>query len=173
MWEAETRSGTCPSVKSLYGMGFQGSERSKCKALRSWWRGQMDIHRSKTVPMTTTCKRVHNYVYSIVLNGSINWLWIGGMIHKVRAWEGLIFRLTFRPRMKPDETRVNHEKMTSRFMRVCWKKMGLPLLSQKIASKIWTTMTWAVHDGDVPILLGLRSIRGWRTTVWWRSRSSW
>ena len=98
---------------------------------------------------------------------------VAAWIHKVRAWEGLICRLTFRPRMKPDETRVNHEKMTSRFMRVCWKKMGLPLLSEKIASKFWTTMTWAVHDGDVPILLGLRSILGWRTTVWWRSRSSW
>ena len=32
------------------------------------------------------------------------------------------------------------------------EKMGLPLLTEKIASKIWTTMTWAVYDGDVPIM---------------------
>ena len=34
-------------------------------------------------------------------------------------------------------------------------------------------MTWAVYDGDVPIMLALRSILEWRTTAWWRSRSSW
>ena len=50
--------------------------------------------------------------------------------------------------------------------------MGLPLLTEKIASKIWST-TWAVYDGDVPILLALRSMLGWRTTVWWRNGSSW
>ena len=34
--------------------------------------------------------------------------------------------------------------------------MGLPLLTEKIANKIWTTMTWAVSDGDVPFMLALR-----------------
>ena len=34
-------------------------------------------------------------------------------------------------------------------------------------------MTWAVYDGDVPIMLVLRSILGWRTTAWWRSRAPW
>ena len=58
-------------------------------------------------------------------------------------------------------------------MRVCWRKMVPPLLSEKIAYKIWTTMRWAVYDGDVPIMLALRSLLGWRTTAWWRSRSSW
>ena len=44
--------------------------------------------------------------------------------------------------------------------------MGLPLLSHKIAHKFWTTMTWAVYDGDVPVMLALRSLLGWRTTAW-------
>ena len=38
--------------------------------------------------------------------------------------------------------------------------MGLPLRTEKIANKIWTTVTWAVYDGDVPIVLALRSILG-------------
>ena len=50
--------------------------------------------------------------------------------------------------------------------------MCLPLLTEKIASKMSTTTTWAVYDGDVPIMQALRSILGWRTTAWWRSRSS-
>ena len=54
-----------------------------------------------------------------------------------------------------------------------WRKKGLPLLTEKITNKIWTTMTGAVYDGDVPIMLALRSIFGWRTSAWWRSRSSW
>ena len=32
------------------------------------------------------------------------------MIHKVRAWEAKILRLTFRPRMRPDEAWVVTEK---------------------------------------------------------------
>ena len=82
------------------------------------------------------------------------------MINKVRAWEAQILLLTFRPRMKPVETWVTYRIRTSRSMRTIWKKMGLPLLTEKIASKMWTTMTWAVYDGDVPIILALRSILG-------------
>ena len=64
------------------------------------------------------------------------------MIHQVRAWEAQILRLTFRPRMKPNETWVTCRIRTSRSMRTSWKKMSLSLLTEKIASKIWTTMTW-------------------------------
>ena len=87
------------------GKGFQGAERSMCKALRSWWRDKY-IYRSKTVTMTTKCKRVHSHVYSTVLKGSIDWPWSGAMINKVRAWESQILCLTFRPRMRPNETWV-------------------------------------------------------------------
>ena len=52
-------------------------------------------------------------------------------------------------------------------------KMGLPLLTEKIAIKIWTTVTWAVHDDDVPVMQALRSMFGWRTTAWWENRPSW
>ena len=57
-----------------------------------------------------------------------------------------------------DETLVTHKIKTSRFVRICWRKMGLPLLAEKFASKNWTTVTCAVYDGDVPIMLALRSI---------------
>ena len=50
---------------------------------------------------------------------------------------------------------------------------GLAVADGQIVSKIWTTVTWDVFDGDVQIMLALRSILGWRKTVWWRSRSSW
>ena len=53
------------------------------------------------------------------------------MINKVRAWEAQMLRLAFRPRMKRDETWV----LQNRSMRTSWKKMGLPLLTEKIASK--------------------------------------
>ena len=129
-----------------------------CKALRSWC--DTYIYRSKTVPLTTKCKRVH-------MCAAQSW------IHKMRTWEAQILRLTFRPRRRPHETWEGYKTRTSRFMRVCWRKMGLPLLTEKIASKIWTTTTWAVFDGDVPVLQALRSILGWRTTAWRRSRSSW
>ena len=85
------------------GKGFQGAERSVCKTLKSWWRDKY-IYRSKTVSMTTKCKRVHSHVYNSALNGSIIWLWSGAMINKVRAWEGQKLRLTFRP---PHEARRN------------------------------------------------------------------
>ena len=49
--------------------------------------------------------------------------------------------------------------------------MGLPLLTEKNVIKIWTTMTLAEYDGDVQVMLALRSILEWRTTAWWRSRS--
>ena len=42
--------------------------------------------------------------------------------------------------------------------------MGLPLQT-KISSKFWTIMTWDVYDGDVPILLALRSIFGRKTST--------
>ena len=34
-------------------------------------------------------------------------------------------------------------------------------------------MTWAVYEGDVPIMRALRSMLGWRTTAWWKSQASW
>ena len=51
--------------------------------------------------------------------------------------------------------------------------MGLPLLTEQIANKIWTTMTWAICDGDIPIMQALRSHLGLITAACWRSRSSW
>ena len=51
--------------------------------------------------------------------------------------------------------------------------MGLPTLVGKVVDKIWSTMNWAVYDGEVPVIRTFRSSPGWRTTSWWRSRSAW
>ena len=67
---------------------------------------------------------MHSHVYSTVLNGSISWPWSGAMMNKVRAWEENVLRLTFRPRMRSDETWVGYRTRTSRFLRNTWKKMS-------------------------------------------------
>ena len=95
------------------GKGFQGAERTMCKGMGSWWCDKF-IYCSKTV---TKCKRVHSHVYSTALNGSINCPWSGVLINKVRAWEAKILRLTFRPRMKQDETWVGYRTRTVRLLR--------------------------------------------------------
>ena len=54
---------------------------------------------------------------------------------------------------------VAKEGPRSRYEKV-GSKMGLPLLTEKILSKIWTIKTWAVCEGDVPIVLAVCSILG-------------
>ena len=75
------------------------------------WRDKY-IYRAKTVSMTTKCKRVHSHVFSTVLDGSINWPWSDATIIKVHAWEAQILGLTFRLRMRPDETCVSYKMIT-------------------------------------------------------------
>ena len=118
------------------------------------------------------CRSVLSHVCSTALNGSISWPWSGATLNKVRAWEAKILRLTFRARMIPSESLVNYTIRTAKSLRIKWKRMDLPLLNEKIVDKIWTTMNWAIHDGDVPIMKVLRSILGRRTTTWWRNRSA-
>ena len=79
--------------------------------------------------MFTKCQRVLSHVNSTPLSGSVNWPWSVAMIDKVRAWETKILRLTFRPRMKPEETWVGYRKRTAQSLRKNWRKMGLPLLT--------------------------------------------
>ena len=52
------------------------------------------------------------------------------MINKVRAWEAKRLRLTFRPRMMPDDIKISTKNL---------EEDGSPLSTEKIASKIWTT----------------------------------
>ena len=125
-------------------------------------------------PMLTKCKRVHSHVYCTVLNGSFNSSWSVAMIDKVRAWEAKILRFAFRQRMGPRKKHgVEYRNRTAQSLRKSWRKIGLPLLTEKIASKIWTAVTWAVYEGDVPIMRALLSMLGWRTTAWWKSQASW
>ena len=87
------------------GRDSKGAERTMCKGQGSGWRDKY-LYRSRTDPMTTKCRRVHRHVKSTALNGSINWPWSAAMINLVQALEAKISRLTFRPRIKPDETWV-------------------------------------------------------------------
>ena len=97
------------------------------------------------------------------------------MINKVRAWEAKIPRLTFRPRMKPDDTWWVAEQAQQNFLRKSWRMMGLQLLTEKIASKIWTSMTWAVYEGDVPraswsMARDPYNVQRWKHKVWFHNR---
>ena len=92
------------------------------------------------------------------------------MVHR---WETKILRLTFTPKMQPGEEWVACEARTARLLRSGWKKLGLPSLAELCAEKVWKMMAWADNDGEVPVLKALRLVIGWRTTAWWRNRSSW
>ena len=81
-----------------------GAERTMCKGLESWWRDKYMYH-SRTV--------LHDDQVQ-----ACPWLC---MINNVRAWEAKILRLTFRPRMKPDETWVGYRARTAKFF---YEKVG-------------------------------------------------
>ena len=85
--------------------------------------------------MLTLCRRVLSHVKSTALNGSINWPWSAAVINNVRAWEAKILRFTFKPRMKPGETWVGYRKKTAQSLRTSWRKMCLPLLTEKMRIK--------------------------------------
>ena len=51
--------------------------------------------------------------------------------------------------------------------------MGLVSFADLCADKLWKTMSWVGYEGDVPILLkAIRVALEWRTTAWWRTRST-
>ena len=63
----------------------------------------------------------------------------------------------------PFQTRwdmIGYQRRTAQSSRKSWRKIGFALLTEKIASKVWTTTKWAIYEGDVPITLALRSIFG-------------
>ena len=70
------------------------------------------------------------------------------------AWEGQMLRFLFHFHMRPDEIWVVHNTRILWSQRISWRKTGLPLSTQKIANWSWTTVTWAVYDGDVPNFAG-------------------
>ena len=52
------------------------------------------------------------------------------------------------------------ETNSAKSVRMEW----LPTMAEKIVDKIWTTMNWAIHDGEVLVMRALRRISGWRAT---------
>ena len=143
-----------------------------CKGMGSWWRDKY-IYRSKTVPMPTKCRRVHSHVYSTALNSSINLPSSGVMIHKVRAWGSEDTTSQLQASHEAGRNMGGLQNKNSNFFTKKFQEDGSTAADRKIADKIWTTMTWAVYEGDVSIMLALRAVLGWRTTAWWRSRASW
>ena len=105
-------------------------------------------------------------IFSTALNDSVNWPCSVTTLTKVSQWESKILRLTLRPRVTAGKSCVNYRKRTSRTVRAEWRKMTM---AEKNVEKIWT---WAVYDGEVPVLRALRPFLGWRTTTWWRNRSA-
>ena len=66
--------------------GFKSVERTIFQDMESLCLYER-IFRSRTVPMTTKCRRVHSHVNSTPFNDSIEWPWSCAMINKVRASE--------------------------------------------------------------------------------------
>ena len=64
-------------------------------------------------------------------------------------------------------------KRTSKEVRTKWRKMKLSTMAEKNAEKVWKTMTSTSCNGDVLVMMALRSILRWRTTTWWPNRNSW
>ena len=81
-------------------------------------------------------------------------------------------RLTLRPKMLPGGKWVAYKASTVREMRSRWKEMGLALLADLCAEKLWKSMSWVGYDGTVPVMKALRTVIEWRTTEWWRTRST-
>ena len=112
------------------GKGSQGAERTLCKGMGSWWRDGY-IHKSKSVPMKTKCRRVVSHVYCTALFGRVTWPWSVTMLAKVRAWKAKTLRLTLRPEMYAGESWVGYRKRTAKSMRTKWRQVGLPTMAEK------------------------------------------
>ena len=66
-----------------------------------------------------------------------------------------------RPKIKAGEGWVDYRKRTSRVMSMWWVKMKLPTMAENNAGQVWTAMAWAADDGDVLVMMALRSILRW------------
>ena len=77
---------------------------------------------------------------------------------KEEKWENKILRMTSRPKMKEGEGWVVFRKRTSREMEAKRRMITLPTMAETNAKKVWKTMTWAIYEGDVPVLKAPRSI---------------
>ena len=153
------------------GKGMQGVQKTLCQGMGSWWRDHF-IYRSRSVPLLTKCRRIISHVFSTAVNGSLNWNWTAETSRIVRQWETKILRLTLRPKMLLDEDWVAYRRRTVKVMKQKWKKMGLTLLPDLCAERLWKSMSWVNYNGKVPILKALRAVIGWRTAEWWRNRSA-
>ena len=139
------------------GKGTHGVQKTLCKGMGSWWRDHF-IYRARNVPLLTKCRRIISHVFSTAVNGSLNWSWTVETSRIVRQWETKILRLTLRPKMLPDEDWVAYRRRAVQVMKQKWKKMGLTMLPDLCAEKLWKSMSWVNYDGTVPILKALRAV---------------
>ena len=115
-----------------------------------------------------------SHVLSTGLKSSVNWLWSVTALTKVRGWVSKILRLTFRPKMNESRRklgRVQEEDVTSTVSQM--EEHGPADDDREERGNIWKTMTWATYDGEVLVMMALRSILGWRSAAWWWNRSAW
>ena len=95
------------------------------------------------------------------------------MLSKVRPWEAKILRLTFRARMSPSESRVNYRIGTAKSLRIKWKKMGLPLLTEKNSRQNLDDFGCPNHEGialdsgveDHNVVAKHKCVGRWRRTL--------
>ena len=127
------------------GKGSQGTHRTLCKGMGSWWRGGY-IYRSKCYSMHAKYRRVLSHVYSTAIDGSVNWPWSVAMLDKGRAGQPVPCASS------------GGRWVCRRWPKTLWTKSG--------------RLNWAVCHGEVPIMRALRAVLGWRTTTWWRNRSA-
>ena len=50
--------------------------------------------------------------------------------------------------------------------------VGLTMIPDLCAEKLWKSMSWVDYNGTVPIMKALRAVIGWRTAAWWITRKA-
>ena len=120
--------------------------------------------RAREIPLIKKCERVISHVWSVAVTGQMNRAWTQENTKAMR--EDKIMRMTFRPERKEDEGWVTCRKRTTRTMGIFLEKMKLPHFFERVARKLPKAASWAMHEGDVP-LLKLVEVLKWRSTGWW------
>ena len=142
------------------GRGIQRTEKTLSKGMGSWWRDGF-IHQRKSVSSSRKCDRVFSHLFSTALDGSVKRPWkYKKRVLRVKRWESKILRLTFRPRMKAGEDRVEYRKRTSWEMKAKWRKMNYRRWPRRTLRRCGRPWSGPISDGDVSVMKALRSILG-------------
>ena len=126
------------------------------------------MYRAITVCLRTTSDRVVGHVFSTVLTGSVNWLWSGERVMRVKRWEtDFQIKDEGRRRMggiqeknvKGDQGEVEEDAITDEGREEC---------REGVEDHGPGYLCW-----DVLVMKLLRSILRWRSPTWWWHSSAW